>query len=127
MWHHNYRPFLNLSLVIFESFSRSFSERSGFGGGSFDGNILEAIDGTSQWLLRSALRSRRARLGLILYALVLQVESFCEMCNKRSLTFAIDVGAICHRISCPSADFAHSAQARCRSVMCDHACGFKLM
>ena len=65
--------FLVLIPLMFASFSRSFAERSGFGGGGLEGNVLEAIDGTSQWLLRSALRSRRARFGLIIYAMVLQV------------------------------------------------------
>jgi hypothetical protein len=40
-----------------------------------DGSVLETIDSTSQWLLRTALRSRRARFGLFFYAVVLQVRA----------------------------------------------------
>ena len=60
------------------SCSRSFAERPGFGGGGGDGSIMETIDSTSQWLLRSALRSRRARFGLVAYAVVLQVVNGCD-------------------------------------------------
>ena len=55
--------------------SRNLAERSAFGSGGMDGSVLETIDSTSQWLLRTALRSRRARFGLFIYAVVLQVRA----------------------------------------------------
>jgi hypothetical protein len=77
-------------LVLLCFCSRSFAERSGFGRGGFDSDILETIDGTCQWLLRSALRSKHARFGLVVYAVVLQVvASFAVLDDTSDLSLLL--------------------------------------
>ena len=94
------RLFLALSLTHAAAprlLSRSLTERSGFGSGGMDGSVLETIDSTSQWLLRTALRSRRARFGLFIYAVVLQVRArfarirlgTCSLCPQMWVLFII--------------------------------------
>jgi hypothetical protein len=74
---------------------------------------METIDSTSQWLLRSALRSRRARFGLFIYAIVLQVVVIVSRATPHNLlTSNTDVGAVHHRVSRAPAHCALDTQAR---------------